>query len=115
MTAGRRATGAWGEAQTARWYEARGYTVVARNWRVQGGELDLVVVRPGLVVFCEVKSRSGDAFGGPAEAVTPTKQARLRRLAARWLAADGRSWPVVRFDVACVVRGRVIEVIEQAF
>ena len=99
----------------ARWYESRGYEVLARNWRVREGELDLVVARDGVVVFCEVKSRSSDAFGQPFEAVTPTKQTRLRRLAARWLAADGRSWPVVRFDVASVVRGRVAGVIESAF
>ena len=99
----------------ARWYESRGYEVLARNWRVREGELDLVVARDGVVAFCEVKSRSSDAFGQPFEAVTPTKQTRLRRLAARWLAADGRSWPVVRFDVASVVRGRVVGVIESAF
>ena len=99
----------------ARWYESRGYEVLARNWRVREGELDLVVARDGVVAFCEVKSRSSDAFGQPFEAVTPTKQTRLRRLAARWLAADGRSWPVVRFDVASVVRGRVAGVIESAF
>jgi putative endonuclease len=115
MTSGRRATGTWGEAQAARWYEARGYTVLAKNWRVPGGELDLVVARGGQVVFCEVKSRSGLAFGAPVEAVTPGKQARLRRLAARWLEADGRAWTDVRFDVASVLRGQVVEVIEAAF
>jgi putative endonuclease len=105
----------WGEDQVAHWYRNRGYEVLARNWRVPEGELDLVVARDGVVAFCEVKSRSSDAFGQPFEAVTPAKQARLRRLAARWLAADGRSWPVVRFDVASVVRGRVAGVIESAF
>ena len=115
MTAGRQATGAWGEAQVARWYQARGYSVLARNWRAPGGELDLVVAKGDEVVFCEVKSRSSAAFGTPAEAVTPGKQARLRRLAGQWLAADGRSWSAVRFDVASVVRGQVAEVIQAAF
>ena len=115
MTAGRRATGAWGEAQVARWYEARGYAVLDRNWKVASGELDLVVARGREVVFCEVKSRSGAAFGPPVEAVTPAKQARLRRLAGEWLATDARSWTDVRFDVASVVRGRVAEVLEAAF
>jgi putative endonuclease len=115
VTAGRRATGAWGEEQVADWYRGRGYEVLARNWRVREGELDLVVARGDVVVFCEVKSRSSEAFGQPFEAVTPVKQVRLRRLAARWLAADGRSWPIVRFDVASVVRGRVVGVIESAF
>ena len=115
MTAGRQATGRWGEAQAARWYEARGYTVLARNWRAPGGELDLVLARGREVVFCEVKSRSGNAFGSPAEAVTAGKQTRIRRLAARWLADDRGSWDQVRFDVASVVRGQVTEVIESAF
>ena len=83
----------------ARWYEARGYAVLARNWRVREGELDLVVAGPTVVVFCEVKSRSGDTFGQPFEAVTAAKQARLRRLAMLWLQSAGRSWPTVRFDV----------------
>jgi putative endonuclease len=99
----------------ARWYEARGYEVLARNWRVREGELDLVVARDDVVVFCEVKSRSGDTFGPPFEAVTATKQVRLRRLALRWLQECGRSWPAVRFDVASVLRGQVVGVIEAAF
>jgi putative endonuclease len=99
----------------ARWYEARGYEVLSRNWRVREGELDLVVATAEVVVFCEVKSRSGATFGQPFEAVTPAKQARLRRLAALWLQGDGRAWPAVRFDVASVVRGQVAGVIEAAF
>jgi putative endonuclease len=66
------------------------------------------------VVFCEVKARSSDAFGLPAEAVGRTKQARLRRLAARWLAEAGPYAADVRFDVAAVLGGRV-DVIEGAF
>ena len=89
--------------------------MLARNWRVREGELDLVVARDGVIAFCEVKSRSGAEFGQPFEAVTGPKQARLRRLAAMWLRADGRSWPVVRFDVASVVKGQVAGVIESAF
>ena len=75
----------------------------------------VVASRDGVIVFCEVKSRSGAAFGAPAEAVTPAKQARLRRLAAQWLKAEGGSWPEVRFDVASVIRGQVVEVLEAAF
>jgi putative endonuclease len=93
--------------------------VVARNWRCREGELDLVVARDGELVFCEVKTRSSDRFGVPAEAVTFTKQRRLRTLAARFLAdhpaasAGGRRRGI-RFDVAAVMGGKV-EVIEAAF
>ncbi len=116
MTRARRALGAAGEAAVAEWYAERGYTVLARNWRCPSGELDLVVRRGRTVVFCEVKTRSSTAFGAPVEAVTPVKQARLRRLAGCWLEAAGRPASVsdLRFDVASVLAGH-IEVIEGAF
>lgn len=109
-----KALGAYGEAVVADWYRARGYTVVARNWRCREGEIDLILVRDELVVFCEVKTRRTDAFGLPAEAVGWKKQQRLRRLAARWLAESGSRSEDVRFDVASVVASRVT-VIESAF
>jgi putative endonuclease len=116
----RRALGAAGEDVVARWYTDAGYRVLDRNWRCREGELDLVVARPGFVVFCEVKTRRSNAFGSPAEAVTITKQRRLRTLAARWLAehpaARARE---LRFDVASVMATRgiapVVDVIEGAF
>ena len=91
-----------------------GFTVLDRNWRCRDGELDLVLGRPGLVVFCEVKSRTSDAFGVPASAVTPAKQRRIRHLAMRWLDEHDVRAANLRFDVASVVEGRV-EVIESAF
>ena len=110
-----RALGVSGEDLAAAWYQAQGYEVVARNWRCRDGELDLVVAQGRMYVFCEVKSRSSDAFGAPVEAVTHDKQQRLRRLAARWLedAAPALAREI-RFDVAAVLNGR-IEVIEGAF
>ena len=113
----RRSLGASGEDAVAAWYADRGYEVVARNWRCREGELDLVLRAGRAFVFCEVKTRSSDRFGVPAEAVTPAKQARLRALAGRFLAelspGRGRGWSL-RFDVAAVTAGR-IEVIEGAF
>jgi putative endonuclease len=114
VTASRQARGAAGEQRAAAWYEAAGYEVLARNWRCPAGELDLVLARGGCVVFCEVKARASAAFGLPAEAVTATKQARLRRLAAAWLDATGRRPREIRFDVAAVL-GADLEVIEDAF
>ena len=115
MTQRRRQLGAQGEGAVAAWYEARGYEVVARNWRCREGELDLIVRNGRTFVFCEVKTRSSVAFGTPFEAVTRTKQMRLRRLAARWLEEDA---PMrardIRFDVASVLDG-TIEVLEGAF
>jgi putative endonuclease len=104
-----------GEAAAADWYVANGYEVLARNWRCRDGELDLIVAQGRHVVFCEVKTRSSDAFGTPAEAVTREKQMRIRRLAARWLEEDAPARPrAIRFDVASVIDGHV-EVLEGAF
>jgi putative endonuclease len=117
---GRRALGTRGEAAVARWYADAGYRVLDRNWRCREGELDVVVARDSVLVFCEVKTRRSTAFGTPAEAVTVTKQRRLRVLAMRWLDAhpDARA-PALRFDVAAVFaepgRDVVIDVIEGAF
>jgi putative endonuclease len=113
MTAARRALGAAGEDRAADWYRRRGYTVLARNWRCREGELDLVVRRGRVLVFVEVKTRRSDRFGVPAEAVTPTKQRRLRTLARRYLADTGERGSL-RFDVVSILAGR-IEVIEAAF
>lgn len=105
----------FGENEAARWYVARGYQVQARNWRCVAGEIDLVLTRAGEVVFCEVKARASNEFGGPQGAVNWQKQRRLRRLAAMWLAEQRPNGAVaVRFDVAAVIGARV-EVIEAAF
>jgi putative endonuclease len=103
-----------GEDLAAAWYEARGYAVLARNWRCREGELDLVVRTGRDLVFCEVKTRTSDAFGMPAEAVTPAKQARIRRLAVRWLDGASTAPRSIRFDVASVIGG-IVEVLEGAF
>lgn len=110
--------GAAGEDAAAAWYLERGYVVLDRNWRCTEGELDLVVQVGRITVFCEVKTRTSDAFGTPAEAVTPAKQRRLRVLASRWLAEHPESRGDLRFDVAAVMRtaaGLAVEVIEAAF
>jgi len=114
MADGRQRLGAEGEAAAARWYEARGGTVVARNWRCAGGELDLVVREGSTIVFCEVKARTTSAFGSPLEAVTVAKQRRLRRLAAQWLDQSDHRPAHIRFDVAGVLGGR-LEMVEGAF
>lgn len=99
----------------AEWYVNAGYSVLDRNWRCAGlGEIDVVASRHDVLVVCEVKTRSTDRYGSPAHAVTPAKQARLRRLAVAWIREHGVSTKVVRFDVACVIGPR-LDVIEAAF
>ena len=109
-----RARGRWGEDEAVRWYLRNGYELVDRNWRVDIGELDVVVARPGLVVFAEVKARADDRFGPAAAAVGPDKQRRIRLLATRWLIEHPDRRGAVRFDVVAVT-GTHVEVIEKAF
>jgi putative endonuclease len=115
----RRRLGTDGEDAVARWYEAAGYGLLDRNWRCRDGELDLIVRRGATLVFCEVKTRASTRFGTPVEAVTMTKQRRLRTLAVRWLAEHDVRRRTLRFDVASVMRARdgelVVEVLEGAF
>jgi putative endonuclease len=80
--------------------------VVDAGWRPPErelrGDIDLVARRGDLVVFCEVKARRSDAFGGAVAAVTPAKQAQVRRLAESWLRAAGSPPVDVRFDVVAI-------------
>ena len=109
-----RARGRWGEDRAATHYRRLGYDIVDRNWRCEYGELDLVVRHGDTVVFCEVKARRSDSFGGPEAAVGRRKQLRVRRTAAAWLAAHDVRRVDVRFDVVAIT-GVTVAVYEAAF
>jgi putative endonuclease len=98
------ALGRFGEQVAARHLEEAGLEILDRNWRCADGEIDIVAVDGATLVICEVKTRSGLAFGDPAEAVVAAKSARLRRLALRWLAAHSLNSSELRFDVVTVLR-----------
>ncbi|WP_193043418.1 YraN family protein [Mycolicibacterium baixiangningiae] len=104
----RAAIGALGEDLAVEHLRDLGMQVLERNWRCRYGELDVIVTDPAAraVVFVEVKTRTGDGFGGVAQAVTPQKVRRLRRLAGLWLAGQDEHWAVVRIDVIGVRIGR---------
>ncbi|WAC89922.1 YraN family protein [Mycobacterium sp. Aquia_213] len=93
--------GAMGEALAAEYLTRMGLRIVDRNWRCRYGELDVIAADDATrtVVFVEVKTRTGDGYGGLAHAVTPRKVRRLRRLAGLWLAAQDLRWAAIRIDV----------------
>jgi putative endonuclease len=99
----RQELGRFGEAYAARHLAERGMVVLDRNWRCDAGEIDLVLRDGRVLVVCEVKTRSSVAFGSPLEAVTAPKAARLRRLAARWLAEHRLRPDEVRIDLVGVL------------
>jgi putative endonuclease len=83
--------------------ERRGGTVLARNYRKNGGEVDLVVETSDRVIaFVEVKTRTTDAFGSGLESVTRGKQRRVARAAVAFIGEHGLGDRACRFDVAVV-------------
>jgi putative endonuclease len=87
---GRQRLGATGERLAAEHLERRGFAILERNYRTRWGELDLVAFDGRVLVFCEVKTRrAGGSRGGPLEAVRPSKQAQVRRMASSWLCDRG--------------------------
>ena len=99
--------GALGEQLAVEHLHGLGLRIVARNWRCRYGELDVIAAEgANTLVFVEVKTRTGDGFGGVAEAVTPQKVRRIRRLAGLWLAGQDSGWSQIRIDVIGVRLGR---------
>jgi putative endonuclease len=98
--------GALGEQLAVEHLHGLGLRIVARNWRCRYGELDVIAAEGAdTLVFVEVKTRTGDGFGGVAEAVTPQKVRRIRRLAGLWLAGQESGWSQIRIDVIGVRLG----------
>lgn len=89
--------GAAAEALAADYLQARGLTLVERNYRCRGGEIDLIVKDGDTVVFVEVRLRRNDKFGGAAASIGASKRARLKYAARHYLAHLGRE-PNCRFD-----------------
>ena len=112
-------TGRIGEDAALSRYRELGFRLVVRNWRCSLGEIDLIVARGGLLVFCEVKTRLGAGFGGGYEAVTWKKQRKLRQLAELFLVTQAADPGRIRFDVASVYVPQTgpanVELFEDAF
>lgn len=100
--AGRAHLGRRGEEAAARLLAAKGFTVLARNWRRERLELDIVCRDGDTLVFVEVKSRRSGSLARPDEAVTPRKRRTLVRAARAWLAAEEAWSRPCRFDVVTV-------------
>jgi putative endonuclease len=106
MTKAGQAVGAYGERRAVELLVAAGMVLLDRNWRCPEGEIDIVARDGDVLVFCEVKTRRGDAYGTPAEAIVAMKARRLRRLAAQWMADHPVRPTEVRFDVVSVLPQR---------
>ena len=88
-----------GENQAALFLKLKGYRILAQNYRVPHGEIDIIAQQGGTLVFVEVKTRRSKAQGTPLEAVSPHKVKRLSAAAACYLVQIKDGTPPVRFDV----------------
>lgn len=115
----RQSLGILGEELACDTLARQGYVILARRYRTRLGEIDIVARDGATVVFVEVKTRQGGAFGDGAEAVGPRKQQRIGTMALLYLARHGLVDVPVRFDVVSVQVGeagtRRVEVFQQAF
>jgi len=115
----RQALGRIGEDAAAAMLERAGLSIIERRFRLRRSEIDLIAIDGEFVVFVEVKTRSGDGYGAPAESVTAAKRRKIVRGALAFLARRGWLDRLCRFDVVEVeaAGGRVLTVrhIDDAF
>jgi putative endonuclease len=99
----RQAQGDAAEERACRHLDRSGFTIVERNYRTMGGEIDIVARRGDVLVFVEVRSREVPGFGTPEESVTPAKRRRIVAAARRYLSSVPlSSWREARFDVIAI-------------
>ncbi len=118
MSQARVALGKTGEDLACAELEKRGYAILARRYRRRGGELDIIARDGETMVFIEVKTRDGRAFGDGADAVTGFKRRRITQLALDYMMRHHLSDCPCRFDVVSVQVDSgvpVIEVFQNAF
>lgn len=115
----RKQIGATGEKLAASYLKKHGYKLVERNYHCREGEIDIVARQKGALVFVEVRTKTGTAFGTPEESVTRAKKTKMAAAAFRYLREHGGTDGDWRIDLVAVeldLRGKVkrIEVIENA-
>ncbi|MEO8260691.1 MAG: YraN family protein [Acidobacteriota bacterium] len=118
MSLSRSHFGKTGEDLACRELERRGYAIVARRYRRRCGELDIIARDGETLVFVEVKTRRGQAFGPAAEAVGFVKRRRLAQIAMDYMVRHHLTKRPCRFDVVAIQFDRqraVIEVFRNAF
>jgi putative endonuclease len=98
------ALGRYGEDVAARHLVDDGFEVLERNWRCDQGEIDIVARDGGVLVICEVKTRSSVRHGSPFEAINERKLHRLERLGLRWMREHGVRPKGMRVDIVSVLR-----------
>lgn len=99
-----------GENYAVNLLQKNGYKVVERNFRKPWGEIDIIAIRNGVLIFVEVKARKTDKFGFPEEAVTPRKIGKIKRVGELYMQLHPELPRKARVDVVSilVVNGSVV-------
>lgn len=104
-----------GEDRAASYLSQAGYRIIDRNYSTKNGEIDLVALDRGELVFIEVKTRSSDAYGSPELAVNLRKQARMVKAALTYIKYKKLHQFPCRFDVVAISEGQDVQLIRNAF
>jgi len=106
-----------GEDRAAKFLADQGYRILERNYRTPHGEIDLIALHQGTIVFVEVKTRTSDAFGAPELAVTPQKQQRMVKSALGYIKYRKLHQVPCRFDVVAISTAaeKELSLIQNAF
>ena len=102
MTQKRLQLGKHGEEATVKYIKKQGYRILEKNFRTKTGEIDIIAEDKKVVAFIEVKTRTGDQFGEPLEAVGPTKQKKIARVADQFLMRHKVENRDCRFDIVSI-------------
>ena len=106
-------TGKLGEDIAAHFLEEKGYHLLFRNFKTRYSEVDLIVQKGKSLIFVEVKTRNGEAFGSPEEAINKKKKSRLKKAAQAFVAFH--HWEgSFQIDAICLVLGQNDEVLRFA-
>ena len=95
----RKTLGQHGEAQAEQFLRAKGYAIVAKNYRSRIGEIDLIALHRHTLVFVEVRTLTGQEYGDPLATVTPRKQRQIAKTALLYLTTHNLHDRAARFDV----------------
>lgn len=94
--------GIYGEDLAAVYLKKSGYKIIERNFRIRGGEIDIIAFDKSTLVFVEVKTRTSHRFGSPAESITKSKLKFIER-ASKFYCAKRRLNPnMQRIDFVSV-------------
>ncbi|MBI4824271.1 MAG: YraN family protein [Nitrospirae bacterium] len=98
----KRQIGNKGEELAFHFLKKKGMKILNRNYRTPAGEIDIIAKDGNTLVFVEVKTRSGDLFGQPVEAISPKKKKTMERASLHYILKEKQEGRPARFDVVSI-------------